>query len=276
MSASTIKNSVNLEGTGLHSGQLVRLRLSPERDGRGIRFMRTDLPGSPAIASRDVDRNCPPFRTGLKNGNAEVHTVEHLLSALAGLGVTDCLIETDGAEIPGLDGSALNFVEAIRRAGIDALGSREVKAVEITEKISIQDGAASIEALPCESGFRISYTLNYPGHALAQGTFDYEFSTESFVREIAPARTFAIRPEAEKMLAAGFGKGANTQNTVIVDGDKAVETQLRFVNEPVRHKILDLIGDLYVIGRPIRGHVIARFSGHRTNRMLALALMELP
>ena len=275
MLSATIKNSISLEGAGLHSGQIVRLRICPEREGRGIRFVRTDLPGAPAIASRDVDRNCPPFRTGLKNGNAEVHTVEHLLSALAGLGVTDCLIETDGPEIPGMDGSALNFVEAIQRAGIDAL-DREVKAVVIAEKISIQDGAATIEALPSESGFTISYTLNYPGHMLAQGTFEFDFSSGAYVSEIAPARTFAIRPEAEKMLAAGFGKGANTQNTVIVDGDKAVETQLRFANEPVRHKILDLIGDLYVIGRPIRGHVIARFSGHRTNRMLALALMELP
>ncbi len=221
-----------------------------------------------------MDRNCPPFRTALKNGGAEVHTVEHVLSALAGMGVTDCEIETDGIEIPGMDGSALDFVVAIRRAGLERL-ERGVEPVVVREKIAIHDGPASLEALPFADGFKVSYTLDYPGHPLAQGSYEFELSEENFVREIAPARTFAIRPEAERMRAAGFGKGATTQNTVVVDGSSAVDTQLRFANEPVRHKILDLIGDLYVLGRPVRAHVIARYSGHRANRMLALALMEL-
>ena len=143
----TIKIPVELRGAGLHSGQVVRLRIKPELDGRGIRFVRTDLPGAPAISSRDIDTQGAPFRTALRNGNAEVQTVEHLLSALAGLGVTDCEIEIDGLEVPGLDGSALSFTDAIQRAGIVELG-RAVCPLAITERIAIQDGPASIEALP--------------------------------------------------------------------------------------------------------------------------------
>lgn len=273
LQAKTVGHLVELEGAGLHSGQTVHLRIKPDRSACGIRFVRTDLPGSPAIASRDVDRQCPPFRTALKNGTAEVHTVEHLFSALAALGITDCEIDVDGPEIPGMDGSALDFIGALRAAGTEPL-NRSVDPVVICERIAIQDGPASLEALPFAGGFKVTYTLDYPGHPLAQGTYEFDFSEENFIRDIAPARTFAIRPEAEKMRAAGFGKGANTQNTVIVDGSRAVDTQLRFPNEPVRHKILDLIGDLYVIGRPLNAHIVARFSGHRTNRMLALALMD--
>ena len=274
MQAITISKSVELTGVGLHSGDTVHLRLNPERDGAGIRFVRTDLPGSPVIRSRDVDRNCPPFRTALKNGNAEVHTVEHLLSALAGLSITDCLIEIDGPEIPGMDGSAINFVDAIRDVGVEPVAGHFVEPIKVSERIFIQDGPASLEVLPNDGNLFITYELNYPGHILAQGIFSFTFSEAVYAMKIAPARTFAIRPEAEKMRAAGFGKGANTQNTVIIDGDKAVETQLRVPMEPVKHKILDLIGDLYVIGRPLHATINAKYSGHRANRLLALALMD--
>lgn len=275
MTAKTLAREFELSGPGLHSGQIVRVRIKPESSGRGIRFTRVDLPGSPAISSSDIDPHCPPFRTGLKRGAAEVHTVEHLLSALAGSGVTDCNIELDGPELPGLDGSARDYLAAIRSAGLVGIAARDVLPLAVTELIRIDDGPASLEAHPHADGFKITYTLHYPGHPLAQGTFEFDFSEENYAREIAPARTFAIRPEAEKMLAAGFGLGANTQNTVIVDGAHAVDTELRFPNEPVRHKILDLIGDLYVLARPLRAHLIAKFSGHRTNRMLAMKLMEM-
>lgn len=266
---------VEFAGAGLHSGQIVRVRIKPELAGRGIRFVRLDLPDAPFVSVRDVDPNCPQFRTGLRRGAAEVHTVEHLLSALAGAGITDCQIELDGAELPGLDGSARDYLAGICGAGSMDVAARDVLPLVVSELVRVEDGPASIEAHPIADGFKVSYTLHYPGHLLAQGTFHFDFSAEDYRREIAPARTFAIRPEAEKMLAAGFGKGANTQNTLIVDGDRAMDTALRFPNEPVRHKILDLIGDLYVIGRPLRAHVVAKLSGHRANRMLAMKLMEL-
>lgn len=275
MTARTLAKIAELSGIGLHSGAFVRVRIKPEHEGRGIRFVRVDLPGSPPISSRDIDLHCPPFRTGLKNGKAEVHTVEHLMSALAGLGVSDAEIEIDGAELPGLDGSARGYVEALLEAHVVDSGARDIRPIVVDRVLRVEDGPASLEALPFENGLKISYALHYPGHALAQGRFEFEFSAENYLREIAPARTFAIKPEAEKMLALGFGKGANTENTVVVDGDRAIGTELRFADEPVRHKILDLIGDLYVTGRPLHAHLIGKFSGHKANRAMALKLLEL-
>lgn len=268
VAAQTLKRSLTLRGIGLHSGQAAAVTLSPQPAGSGIVFVRTDLPGCPAIPVTSVDRNSAPFRTVLKNGAAEVHTVEHLLSALAGLGISDCRVEIDAPEIPGLDGSAQPFCDAILDAGIAVLNG-EVDAIVVCEPIALAEGIARIQALPNPGGLKIGYTLHYPGHALAQGSFELDVNPDSFVRQIAPARTFAIKKDAEAMRAAGLGKGATTQNTLIVDGERVLENTLRFENEPVRHKILDLIGDLYVLGRPLYAHIVAHCSGHRMNAALA-------
>ena len=275
LAAFTVGKTVALEGSGLHSGKSVRLSISPgdEAATGTIVFVRTDLPGRPEIAITDVDPTAPPFRTALRKGAADLHTVEHLLSALSALGITHARIEIDGPEVPGLDGSAKPFVEALQSAGLVKL-SRDVEALVVREAVTVEDGIARITAAPSNTPtLAIHYTLHYPGHALAQGEYRFELSAESFTREIAPARTFAIKPDAEAMRAAGLGKGATLQNTVVIDGDHAVETALRFPNEPVRHKILDLIGDLYVLGRPVHGTIEARCSGHKANRELAKKLL---
>jgi len=274
ISGRTLRQCATLSGEGLHSGRNTTVRIGPAKAGNGIRFVRTDLPGRPVVSIQDVDRNSPPFRTVIKRQAAEVHTIEHLLSALAGLGITDCEIEIDGLEVPGADGSALPFVEAIYSAGIVNLESPNTPLV-VREPLCVEDGSAKIQALPHAGEFKISYTLHYPGHTLAQGSYEIVLSEESYLREIAPARTFAIKKDAEAMRAAGLGRGANFQNTCIIDGDQVLETTLRFKDEPVRHKILDLIGDLYVLRRPIHAHIIATCSGHRTNAMLAAKLAEL-
>lgn len=274
--AITLSSPVSLEGVGLHSGKTVRVTLSPATAEQGIVFVRTDLPGAPSIRVTDVDPKAPPFRTALRNGNADVHTVEHLLSALSALGVTHCRIEIDGPEVPGMDGSSKDFVTAIQKAGTRKLDADGVAPLVISKTVTVEDGIAKLTATPVpnQQSLTIDYTLHYPGHALAQGQYRFEVSAAGFVREIAPARTFATKPDAEAMRAAGLGKGATLQNTVVIDGDKPVETTLRFDNEPVRHKILDLIGDLYVLGRPVYGHIDARCSGHKTNRELAKKLAE--
>ena len=273
LNARTLKSPATLAGSGLHSGRHTTLRLCPAPGGSGIVFVRTDLSGRPQVSARQVDKDAPAFRTALKNGAAEVHTVEHLFSALAALSISDCIIEIDGLEVPGLDGSAKEFADAILAAGVAELGSGMIEPLVIKEPITIQDGIARITALPGEGKLSISYKLHYPEHPLAQGQFDFELEEGSFLRDIAPARTFAIKKDAEAMRAAGLGKGANFQNTVVIDGDKALETALRFPNEPVRHKILDLIGDLYVLGRPVYGRIEAMCSGHKTNRMLAMKIL---
>ncbi len=275
--AVTLRTPVSLEGVGLHSGKTVKLTVFPTLIGAlesGIVFVRTDLPGAPEIRVTDVDPKAPPFRTALRKGEADVHTVEHLLSALSALGVTHCRIELDGPEVPGMDGSAKNFVDAIRAAGTTQLKTDSVAPLVIASSVTVEEGIAKLTATPVpgQRSLTIDYTLHYPGHTLAQGQYRFEVSADAFVREIAPARTFAMKPDAEAMRAAGLGKGATLQNTVIIDGDKPVDTTLRFDNEPVRHKILDLIGDLYVLGRPVYGHIEARCSGHKTNRELAKKL----
>lgn len=282
MFAKTLKQTAILHGAGLHSGQNAELRICPEAAGSGIVFVRTDLPGAPSASARKFAQDAAPFRTVVKEGAAEVHTVEHILSALAGLGITDCRIEINALEVPGMDGSAADFVAAICRAGIETLPGTAVEPIIVREPIHIEEGGAKISALPhpvgqignlpYTGGLKISYTLNYPGHPLAQGQYELELTEESYKKEIAPARTFAIKKDAEAMRAAGLGKGANFQNTVVIEGDKALETTLRFPDEPVRHKILDLIGDLYVLGRPVQGHIVASCSGHRLNRALAAKL----
>jgi len=272
--AKTLRQPAVLTGIGLHSGLTTSVRLIPAEAGAGIEFVRTDLPGTPSVRATNIDAGMAPFRTGLKNGPAEVHTVEHLLSALAGLGITDCGIEIDGLEMPGMDGSAKIFAQSIQDAGI-VQSNGQSKALVLDRAIAVEDSSSSVSAVPLPGELRITYLLDYPGHPLAQGTFEISLSTESYLKEIAAARTFAIRKDAEAMRAAGLGKGANYQNTVIVDGTEALETKLRFSNEPVRHKILDLIGDLYTLGCPLQAHVIARCSGHRQNRQLVLQLREL-
>lgn len=268
----TIGRSATLRGMGLHSGKEVRVALHAAPAGHGIRFVRTDLDGAPEINVTDVDAKAPPFRSVIRRGNAEIHTVEHLLSAFAGLQITDCRIEIDGIEVPGMDGSAQEFIVAIKEAGIQDLAAK-TEAIVIDRQIVIEDGIARIVASPSSKPLlSIDYTLDYPGIPLAQGRYELNLSPESFCKEIAPARTFAPKKDAEAMLAAGLGKGANTQNTVIIDGDRVLDTKLRFSDEPVRHKILDLIGDLYLLGRPVFGHVEARCSGHKANRELAKKL----
>ena len=272
--AKTLSAPVSLQGIGLHSGRSINLTLSPDNDARGIVFVRTDLPQRPEIAITDVDAQAAPFRTALRKGAADVQTVEHLLAAFSALGVTHGRVELDGPEVPGMDGSSQNFVEALQRAGLTAIDGRMVAPLVIREELTLEEGIAKVTARPAPGATTLSvhYTLHYPGHALAQGEYEFELSAASFVREIAPARTFAIKPDAEAMRAAGLGKGATLQNTVIIDGDRAIETELRFANEPVRHKILDLIGDLYVLGRPVYGRIEAKCSGHKLNRELARKL----
>jgi UDP-3-O-acyl N-acetylglucosamine deacetylase len=263
-----------LTGVGLHSGQTVTVQLRPANEP-GIVFIRSDLPGQPRIRLADLWLDGPAFRTTLKRGPAEVHTTEHFLSALAGLGVTDVEVALDGAELPGLDGSPRLYAGALVSAGIATLPGREVEVVYVNEPVSVEENGARVTIEPQSEGLSISYELHYPGEPLAQGRYEVTVTPETYLREIAPARTFCLRREADALLAAGFGKGAGTHNTLVLENGKALDATLRFPDEPVRHKIADLLGDLYLLGRPLRGRVKAERSGHRLNRLLAQRLAGL-
>jgi UDP-3-O-[3-hydroxymyristoyl] N-acetylglucosamine deacetylase/3-hydroxyacyl-[acyl-carrier-protein] dehydratase len=268
----TIARPAETSGVGLHLGEKTLLRVKPAEPGTGIVFVRTDVPGYARIPATIQHRADSQRRTALKNGDAEVHTVEHLLSAAVALGLDNLEIELDGEEMPGLDGSALEFVRLLEEAGVHEQDAT-VREIVVREPINVSAGGASLVALPYD-GLRISYTLDYPLDSMPSMYYSLEVCREKYVSEIAPARTFVLRREAELLLQAGMGKGANTENTVVIGDDGKVEAELRFPDEPVRHKILDLLGDLALAGAPIKAHFIAVKSGHDLNATLVQRLVE--
>lgn len=265
----TIKEEVSLNGYGLHTGNKSNVRLKPAPEGNGIRFIRVDLPGTPALQvgiENIVPEAKVPRCTSLGKGDLVVHTVEHLMSVLAGLGIDNLNIEIDNTELPGLDGSGLEYLTAIKKAGL-LEQSAERQYIDIKEPIGINRNGAAILIVP-DDAFRVSYTLDYPHPFLSSQFFNALVTPQVFETEIAPCRTFCLETEEKELRSQGLGKGANYHNTIVI-GDKGVlDNTLRFPNECARHKVLDLVGDLYLLGRPIRGQVFAIKSGHTLNTEL--------
>jgi UDP-3-O-acyl N-acetylglucosamine deacetylase len=269
----TVKGPVVVEGIGLQTGCKTKVVINSAPADSGIVFLRTDLPACPAIGVKDafLDRcRCAKRRTTLKKGAAEIHTTEHLLSALYALGISNASIEVSGKELPGLDGSAKEYVEAIERAGIieQGVGAKEL-AVEKETGCAHKD--AFLTAFPYKN-FRISYFLSYPVKSIGEQFLSLDISAETFKKDIAPARTFCMAREAFLLKLLGFGKGADSKNTLIMGRSGPVGSVLRFSDEPVRHKILDLIGDLSLVGMPIKAHIVAVKSGHSLNLELVRKL----
>ena len=268
----TIAQAVTVSGIGLHSGETCNVTFKPAPPDTGMRFVRTDLPGAPGITAHP-SRLCQRMRrtalADLVDGQeVEVHTTEHFLAACVGLGVDNLVIELDAVELPGLDGSALDFATCLRSAGlVDQAVAR--RHYSVTEPISVSDGKSSIIALPHADGMKITYTLDDHGGALGGAqVVEVELTEQSFIEKIAPARTFCLAKEVEMLRALGLGKGATTKNTCVYDGKRIIDNELRFPDEAARHKILDLIGDLAHATRRINVHLIAVRSGHRENMLL--------
>jgi UDP-3-O-[3-hydroxymyristoyl] N-acetylglucosamine deacetylase/3-hydroxyacyl-[acyl-carrier-protein] dehydratase len=268
----TVARPAELTGVGLHTGVRTTVRLKPAEPNSGVVFVRTDLPGYVRIPATVKHRVSIQRRTALRKGEAEVHTIEHLLSAVAGLGIDNLEVELDGPELPGADGSARPFAELLRQAGVHEQDA-PVREVTVKEPIGISQNGASLVALPYD-GLRVSYTLDYPHATLPSMHYSVEIDERGYEEEIAPARTFVLRREAEMLLAAGLGKGANTENTVVINDDGKVDGPMRFADEPVRHKVLDILGDLALIGAPLRAHIIAVKSGHELNAALVHKILE--
>jgi UDP-3-O-[3-hydroxymyristoyl] N-acetylglucosamine deacetylase/3-hydroxyacyl-[acyl-carrier-protein] dehydratase len=262
----TILREVEVSGIGLHTAGKVNLLFKPAAADSGIIFVRTDMGGDAQIKV-GVDVLLPqgrsPRRTSLSSGTVEVHTVEHLMATLAGMKIDNLIIEMDNAEIPGLDGSSLNFVEALSKAGIKEL-ERPRQYQLIREPVFVEEEGASIMAVPAEE-FKISYLLSYDHPLLKAQFMETGINEEVFKAELAPARTFCLENEAAELLRSGVGCGANYHNTLVLGNSGVIKNKLRFADEFVRHKILDLLGDLYILGQPIKGHIIALKSGHSLN-----------
>ncbi|MDD3345455.1 MAG: UDP-3-O-acyl-N-acetylglucosamine deacetylase [Candidatus Omnitrophica bacterium] len=270
----TISRQISLSGIGIHTGKNVNITLKPAQPCSGVTFIRMDLPGNPRIPANVQSFLAEKFtrRSSIADNGAEVQTIEHLMSVLSSMGIDNIDIEIDGNELPGLDGSAVKFLEALEGAGTVEQGKdRYVHTVK--EPILVKEGNSSITILPADD-FKISYTLDYNHPLLRSQSFEISVNLESFKSQIAPARTFCLESEASELRKQGLGLGASYDNTLVVGEDGVIGNKLRFKDEFARHKVLDLIGDLYLAACPIRGHVVAFRSGHSLNLKLAQKVFE--
>ncbi|NUN48281.1 MAG: UDP-3-O-[3-hydroxymyristoyl] N-acetylglucosamine deacetylase [Candidatus Brocadiae bacterium] len=264
----TISRPAEIEGIGLFSGERTRLRISPAPVDAGVTFTRLDLPGRPRIPVNANTATIRPRRTAIQKDGAEVETVEHLLAAMGGLSIDNLEVEVNGAEIPGGDGSSAPFVDALTSAGI-VEQDKPKPVYQLREAIHVRDGEQSIVAMPSSEGLTVSYTLNHENLPFHAQHYTLSVNPESFAQEIAPARTWCLSSEVDELLRQGFGKGCTTQNTLVVNPHGDVrENTLRFPDELVRHKILDIVGDLYLAGSHLRAHIVAVRSGHSVNHRL--------
>ena len=272
----TIAKEVFLNGVGLHTGTAISVRVLPAPADTGILFVRTDLPHRPVIpakAAQVVSVEKSVRRTTLSRDGVEVQTVEHFMAAMWAAGIDNAYVEITGSELPGLDGSALPYLTPLRAAGATEQEAPR-RYFSLREPIFVQEGDSAIAVFP-EKTLKISYMLSYPKTALKSQFVS--FSPEAghvFQDMIAPARTFCLKEEAEALRTAGFGKGANFENTLVVDEKGVMNNTLRFEDEAARHKVLDLVGDLYLLGMHLRAHVIAIKSGHPLNVRLLLKLNQ--
>ncbi len=263
----TIARSVVLGGQGLHSGLKTGVILHPAPAGSGISF--ASLAGQSAIPVRLENVSETGYNTTLSGKGHSVRTVEHLLSALHGLGISNLRIQA-GNEVPAMDGSALEFCQQLLKAGIEDQGE-QIEPIAPARAIQVGENGESIRIEPAEQ-LVIDYTLEYPPPIGLQQVHFELTSPEVYLKEIAPARTFGLVREFQKMSELGLARGGRLDNCILIDDEKIVNTTLWFADECARHKVLDLIGDLYLLGRPVIGHIIAVKTGHSDNLALLRAI----
>jgi len=260
----TIKNKIILEGIGLHTGEKAKLELLPAAVDAGVVFVRKDL-NSPVLIKANlysvIDPERFPRRTSIGGNGTYVHTVEHLMAALNILGIDNIQINIWGEEVPGLDGSAKDFVDALRKAGSEEQPAARDRLV-IRESLWVEEGSSSIVVLP-DKNLRISYVLSYDNALIPPGYMDIILNG-NLKDNFYEARTFCLENEVKSLLDMGLGRGSNYKNTLVVSQNGIIENSLRFSDEFVKHKILDLIGDLY-LGGALQGHIIAIKGGHSLN-----------
>jgi len=269
----TLDHLIRCSGIGLHSGRKIELVLHPAAEDSGITFIRSDLDIEiPAKASYVTDtRLC----TTIGHGEAHISTIEHLLSAFAGLGVDNARIEVSGPEVPIMDGSSAPFVFLIQCAGIREQ-SKAKKVLRILKRVEVTDGDKSCALYPA-AGFKISYLLDYDHPLLRQRSVQVDFSRQAYTREISRARTFGFLHEVEALQKAGLALGGSLENAIVLDTHRVVnEGGLRYEDECVRHKILDTLGDLSLSGFPIVGAFEGERTGHDMNHMLVTKLLADP
>jgi UDP-3-O-[3-hydroxymyristoyl] N-acetylglucosamine deacetylase len=269
--APLVPQVIELSGIGLHSGVPTNVRILPAPAGTGRCFRRVDLPNAPIVPAQIEAINSTTLSTELKVGDASVRTVEHLLASLAALGINDACIEIDGAEVPLLDGSAQQWVEAILAAGWVGLEVGIVPGRPVTEALWLHQGDQFVAALPSPE-LRFTYGIDFDLKPIGNQWYSWQPAQESFASVIAPARTFGLAHQIEQLRQAGLIKGGSLDNALVCDQEKWLNPPLRFPNEPVRHKLLDLIGDLSLLGSFPQAHFIAYKASHDLHTKLAQQL----
>ena len=270
----TIGKVVSYKGVGLHMGKEITLTLEPASVDEGVVFIREDLPGAPQISARTNKVTSNKRGTSIGDEKVGVHTVEHILAALAGLGIDNVKVRIDGEEVPAADGSALPFVRLIQEAGTIVQDAPR-RVFTVKEPLWMEEDGRRLVVLPC-SEFKITYTVDFPFSPLKSEFGEFTIDKDTFIQEIAPSRTFGFMEEVEELKKAGLVQGGSLENAVVIGKEGVINKEgLRFPNEPVRHKILDLIGDLYLLGGPIQAHIIAVKAGHLFNVKLVKKLENL-
>jgi UDP-3-O-[3-hydroxymyristoyl] N-acetylglucosamine deacetylase len=275
-SQTTIGQRMACSGTGLHSGKPVSMTLIPALVDSGIVFRRTDLPGNPLIPARYDRASELVLCTGLANDSGvKVGTVEHLLAALAGLGVDNLVVELDGPEVPVMDGSAAPFVFLLECATVVAQDAPR-RRIRILQTVEVRDGDKLARLEPGE-GFTVAVEIDFASGAIGRQQVAVELEEGAFKQELARARTFGFEHEVEQMRALGLALGGSLENAVVISGDRVLnEEGLRFADEFVRHKALDAVGDLYLAGAPIAGRFVGIRTGHALNNRLLRELFARP
>lgn len=267
----TITAPVGIEGVGLHSGHYTKVELHPAGAGDGITFIRTDL-GNLRVPALQASTTALDYATTVGKDDVSIGTVEHLLSAIVAYGITDLDIHIDGAEVPIIDGSALPFAHLIDAAGVKPLGET-VPVLRLSQPIEVSEGSKWIRIMPA-SRLSIRYRIDFDHAAIGKQSIHYQFDPESFVRKVAPARTFGFLRDVEKMRAAGLARGGSVENCIVLDDHGPVNGALRFRDEFVRHKVLDLLGDLALLGRPLVGEITASRAGHALHSRFVATLLS--
>ncbi len=275
MQQRTIKGDSKLVGRGLFGGQEARVVFRPAPEDSGIIFLRTDLaeaPPIPALAPNVVER---PRRTAIEMGPACVETVEHCLAAIAALKIDNLVAEVSGPELPAPDASAAAFFDVLKEAGIAEQQERRREFV-IKEPVVVTNGEASIYALPCEGDdLHVSYDLDYgPNTGIGRQLYSCRLTSDVFERSLAPARTFLLESEAKALQEQGIGQHIGPRDVLVINADGPIQNKYRFPNECVRHKVVDLLGDLCLAGRSLKGRIVAYKSGHALNQQMARKLYQ--
>ncbi len=273
----TLARATGFEGVGLHTGEIGTVTMRPAPASTGVRFVRTDLAGQPSVTVRPEHAHFDPRagrRTILQQNGVQIHTMEHVLAAVAGLGIDNLVIETSTMEIPEpADGSALPIALLLRDAGFETQ-DRPKRHIKVTKPVHWSANGVEISAVPYR-GLRITFTIDYDHPLVGRQTVSFDIDDETFLREIAPARIFVLERDLEVLRQAGWIKGGRIESAVVV-GERGLRNQepLRFPDEFARHKVLDLLGDLYLLGGPLLGHVTALRAGHQSHVAFVKCLKE--